>query len=251
MPVKTILSYETCVHAIAGAAGSIFAMSTFYPLDTIRFRKQIEDASKDNNGTLKALKSLLETEGFSSLYAGISPVLISLGTSNFVYFYTFHGLKTLLSSSVKNDLVIGILAGMTNVFLTTPLWVVNSRLKVKKQVPYVGLTDGLMHIRRTEGLGALWSGIYPSLMLVINPALQFAVYEALKRNISSKAAISVFLMGALAKTVSTVITYPLQLAQTRQRYGKEGKINMALLLFENELKALARYGPENYCLMFL
>ncbi|KAK4885776.1 hypothetical protein RN001_002047 [Aquatica leii] len=230
MSVQSILSYETCVHAIAGAAGSVFAMTTFYPLDTIRFRKQIEDVNKDNNSTLKALKKLLETEGLSSLYTGISPVLISLGTSNFVYFYTFHGLKTLLKSSVKNDLVIGILAGITNVFLTTPLWVVNSRLKVKKQVPYSGLMDGLTHITKTEGFGALWSGIQPSLMLVINPALQFAVYEALKRNVSSKTSIAVFLMGALSKAVSTIATYPLQLAQTRQRYGKEGKVNAAALL---------------------
>ncbi|KAF5304721.1 hypothetical protein FQA39_LY09498 [Lamprigera yunnana] len=240
MPVQSILSYDTCVHAIAGSAGSIVAMSTFYPLDTIRFRKQIEDTDKDNRGTLKVLRKLLETEGLSSLYSGILPVLTSLGVSNFIYFYTFHGLKSLLKTSVKNDLALGILAGLTNVLLTTPLWVVNSRLKVKKEVPYIGLIDGLMYVARTEGVSSLWSGIHPSLILVINPALQFAIYEALKRNTTSKTSLAVFVMGALAKSISTIMTYPLQLAQTRQRYGKDSRMSMLAML----LSILKKGGPK-------
>ncbi|KAB0804938.1 hypothetical protein PPYR_01908 [Photinus pyralis] len=237
---RNLFAYETCVHAIAGSVGSVVAMTTFYPLDTVRFRKQIEDTNSDDCSTYTALRRLLQTEGLAGLYAGIKPVLISLGTSNFVYFYTFHGLKSMLNSSVKNDLVLGLLAGVTNVLLTTPLWVVNSRLKVNKKVPYTGLLEGLVHISRTEGVQALWSGVYPSLMLVINPALQFAVYEALKRRVSPKTAATVFMIGATAKAVSTVITYPLQLAQTRQRYGKEGKMNMLALL----LAIAKKGGPQ-------
>ncbi|KAK5647401.1 hypothetical protein RI129_002293 [Pyrocoelia pectoralis] len=237
---KSIFTYETCVHAIAGSVGSVVAMTTFYPLDTIRFRKQIADTNNDDLSTYSALQRVLQVEGLAGLYAGIKPVLISLGTSNFVYFYTFHGLKSMLKSSVKNDLVLGLLAGVTNVLLTTPLWVVNSRLKINKQVPYTGLLDGMAYITRMEGVNALWSGVYPSLILVINPALQFAVYEALKRRIMPKTTATVFMMGAMAKAVSTVVTYPLQLAQTRQRYGKEGKMNVFALL----LSILKKGGPQ-------
>lgn len=65
-----------------------------------------------------------------ALYQGMKPVLASIGASNFVYFYTFHGLKTLQKSSARSDLLLGIAAGIVNVLATTPLWVVNSRLKV-------------------------------------------------------------------------------------------------------------------------
>lgn len=68
------------------------------------------------------------------MYAGITPGLTSLGTSSFIYFYTFHGLKRYMQgymhTSTQNDLFLGIVAGVVNVLVTTPLWVVNSRLKV-------------------------------------------------------------------------------------------------------------------------
>lgn len=50
-----------------------------------------------------------------SLYRGIQPVLISVCASNFVYFYTFHGLRSVFGQnkhSVSKDLLLGALAGM-------------------------------------------------------------------------------------------------------------------------------------------
>ena len=62
-------------------------------------------------------------------------VLISLFASNFVYFYSFHGLRSALVSDGKNsalkDLGIGTIAGVINVLLTNPLWVVNLRMKMQ------------------------------------------------------------------------------------------------------------------------
>lgn len=49
-----------------------------------------------------------------TLYRGIIPVLQSLCASNFVYFYTFHGLKMLKSQrkqSARNDLFLASIAG--------------------------------------------------------------------------------------------------------------------------------------------
>ena len=86
------------------------------------------------------------------------------------------------------DLILGALAGVVNVLSTTPFWVANTRLKMKGirsdfNLPYDNLIDGLKHIFNTEGIAGLWSGTMPSLMLVSNPAIQFACYEAIKRNL--------------------------------------------------------------------
>lgn len=167
--------------------------------------------------------------------------MISLASSNFVYFYTFHGLKSLIKSNeIQNDLALGIIAGVINVFLTTPLWVVNSRLKSSVSQPFSGLLDGLVHIANTEGLSALWSSIGPSLILVSNPAIHFTVYEALKRRFTARSAAAFFSMGAAAKAVATVLTYPLQLAQARQRHGSDGRMNTVVLL----LAILKEKGPR-------
>lgn len=41
-----------------------------------------------------------------------------------------------------------------------------------------------MQIASEEGVGALWNGTLPSLLLVLNPAIQFMIYEGLKRQLS-------------------------------------------------------------------
>lgn len=43
--------------------------------------------------------------------------------------------------------------------------------------------DCFVKVVRNEGFRALWSGLLSSLILVTNPAINFMIYEALKRNI--------------------------------------------------------------------
>jgi len=189
------------------------------------------------------LKELAEKEGVETLYRGLVPVLKSLCVSNFVYFYSFHGLKKFCANKIPpsalRDLMLGSLAGVINVLTTTPLWVVNTRIKMQglaaksngnghslREHNYTGLVDGLLKIYNQEGIQGLWAGTLPSLMLVINPAIQFMTYEGIKRRLSKTygndkqfSSIVYFLVGAVAKCVATVFTYPLQLVQTKLRHG--------------------------------
>lgn len=160
--------------------------------------------------------------------------------SGFVYFYTFHGLRAVFRDGTQKhsawkDLGLGAVAGAINVLATTPLWVVNTRIKMqgvklrqgdeslRNHPKYDGILDGLTKIVKFEGIGTLWASTLPSLMLVSNPAIQFAIYEALKRRLTNLLGTdtlsmgNVFLLGALSKSISTVITYPLQLVQSKSR----------------------------------
>lgn len=232
---KNIFTYDTLVHAISGAAGSVVAMSAFYPLDTVRSRLQLEEGRQSKN-TLAIIRELVAKEGPYTLYRGMVPVLQSLCMSNFVYFYTFHGLKELRSKrnqTASSDLLIASIAGVINVLTTTPLWVVNTRLKMRgvgitsetNNNEYTTLYDGLKHIWKYEGVEKLWAGTLPSLMLVANPAIQFMTYESMKRRIgisvggAQPPAWMFFAIGAIAKTIATSLTYPLQLVQTKLRHG--------------------------------
>ena len=100
----------------------------------------------------------------------------------------------------------------------------------------------LCYIAKKEGVKQLWNGTWASLILVSNPAIQYYVYERCKDeiisyrkkklsllhgltgSISSRTIddaiasttlqpIDAFILGALAKGIATVLTYPLQLAQ--------------------------------------
>lgn len=235
-----LFTYDTLVHAAAGAAGSTFAMTVFFPLDTVRSRLQVEEHRECKN-TLALLEDLIKEEGLPTVYRGLGPVLTSLWCSNFVYFYSFHGLRATFSGdaakhSVLRDLFLGSVAGIINVLVTTPMWVVNTRMKMqgvkltaadreklRKHPKYKGIFHGLLEISRTEGAQALWAGTLPSLVLVSNPAIQFMVYEALKRRAANAKvelnSLVIFAIGAVAKVVSTCLTYPLQVVQSKLRYG--------------------------------
>lgn len=237
----------TNIQSNAKASGT--AMSVFYPLDTVRSRLQLEDKREAKN-TLVTIKDIIQEEGVGSLYRGLEPVLYSLFASGFVYFYSFHGIRKMAGQKTAlKDLGIGALAGAINVFITTPLWVANTRIKmqgakmvldrqpkgtererkaggnIKSPIHYECLTDGLVKIVQNEGSAALWSGTIPSLVLVTNPAVQFMIFEMLKRKLQSmldKKELSpfhVFALGAMSKSVSTLLSYPLQVVQSKKRYG--------------------------------
>ncbi|XP_034046936.1 peroxisomal membrane protein PMP34 isoform X2 [Thalassophryne amazonica] len=193
-----VFSYESLVHAVSGAMGSVTAMTVFYPLDTARLRLQVDEKRKSRS-TPAILAEIVKEEGLLAPYRGWILVIYSLCCSNFVYFYCFHSLKASWrrgqQSSPSSDLVIGIVA------------------------------DAFVQIIRDEGVGALWNGTFPSLLLVLNPAVQFMIYEGLKRHLSSElhqelTSLEVFVIGAIAKTIATIVTYPLQTIQSILRFGQ-------------------------------
>ncbi|NWU57385.1 PM34 protein, partial [Dromas ardeola] len=217
--------------------GSMTAMTVFFPLDTARLRLQVDEKRKSKT-TPAVLLEIIKEEGLLAPYRGWFPVISSLCCSNFVYFYTFNSLKALWvkgqHSTTGKDLILGVVAGsVVNVLLTTPLWVVNTRLKLQGAkfrnediVPtnYKGIIDAFHQIIRDEGVLALWNGTFPSLLLVFNPAIQFMFYEGSKRKLLKKqlqlTSLDAFVIGAIAKAVATTLTYPLQTVQSILRFGR-------------------------------
>ncbi|XP_063796428.1 peroxisomal membrane protein PMP34 [Pseudophryne corroboree] len=264
---SSVLSYENVVHAMSGAVGGVTAMSLFYPLDTARLILQVDDQRKSRN-TAAVLMEIIKEEGLLAPYRGWFPVISSLCCSNFVYFYTYNSLKTLWAKgNVPNtgkDLTVGFIAGVVNVLLTTPLWVVNTRLKLQGAkfrdddiVPtkYTGITDAFQKILQQEGVMALWNGTFPSLLLVFNPAIQFMFYEALKRQLLRRqtelSSLEVFVIGAIAKAIATTVTYPLQTVQSVLRFGHEklnpeqrtmGSLRSVIYLLKQRVRRLGYLG---------
>lgn len=56
-------------------------------------------------------------------------------------------------------------------------------LVFKILISFSCFADAFSQIVRDEGYGALWNGTFPSLLLVLNPAIQFMIYEGLKRQL--------------------------------------------------------------------
>jgi len=251
-----LFTTRSLIHAIAGSTAGCCAITIFYPLNLIRTRHQLAETGK-SKGVWTTLMEIVESEGVTALYGGLWGNIVCLGTSNFVYFYIYNGLRAVLLSrkrrlgekqaiSASLNLLVACIAGSFNVMLTNPLWVASMRLmtqgKQKKEqdddskAEYSGVLDAVSQIAKCEGVAALWNGATASLMLVSNPVFQFVVYDKIKHIMARMAekrgiairGIEFFLMGALAKAVATVLTYPIQLSQSRLRNAKDTKYTSTL-----------------------
>ena len=123
-----------------------------------------------------------------------------------------------------------------------------------------------------NGLAGFWRGVVPSLIMVSNPALQYAFYESASdafrrrrrvRTVAGSAptrlaagpraltALEVFVAASLAKMGATVLTYPVLLVKTRlqasgSRGGKKPKTTFAREApsYDGAFDALRRIARE-------
>lgn len=176
-------------------------------------------------GLVPTLSRLYERK---ELYRGAGSVVMTLATSSFLFFYAHQLLQGLIvkhnyQKTALLSLLGSSLAGMINVLITNPMWVANLRIIKGSQT---SLWQELRNIVKTEGWKSLWNGTGTSLLLVSNPVLQFFVYEQMKASRLKKTGtvtlspIEAFCVGALAKGIATIATYPLQLAQVLLRLQK-------------------------------
>jgi adenine nucleotide transporter 17 len=151
------------------------------------------------------------------LYRGATPLALTLGASNFLFFYINEVVKRLMSQkSLSNNirsLIASIFAGICNVLVMNPFWVANLRL-VTRGDSRSNIFKELRHIARSQGTTYLWNGTAASFFLVSNPVIQFFLYDHLKGNNINLGPIKAFIDGAVAKAIATVLTYPLQLSQS-------------------------------------
>ncbi|TCD63204.1 ADP/ATP carrier protein [Steccherinum ochraceum] len=71
-----------------------------------------------------------------------------------------------------------------------------------------------------EGVTGLWLGIKPGLVLTVNPAITYGLYERVKSVVSLGGEVKIspwmsFFVGALSKSLATVVTYPYIMAKVR------------------------------------
>ena len=254
------------LHALSGAMGSAISLTVLHPFETTRTRLQV-DPTLNPRSSFLLIYEIAKREGGRGLYRGWCSLVVASASSNFVYFFCFRGWTRRWTSfgffddssfrRIAMDLIGGYLAGVVVVLVTNPLWLANTRLKLQGvhheakeredhgRRKHRGIFDCLLAVSREEGILALWNGTFASIVLAINPAIQFGVYETLKRHrwvlrnaakmmLWSTKSLSTpsdadfvpaepFFNALLAKFVATIVTYPLQVVQTQRRAGIHGK----------------------------
>ncbi|KAM0516745.1 hypothetical protein ACHAPE_005379 [Trichoderma viride] len=228
---------DNVAHALAGAGGGILSMILTYPLITLSTRAQVE-SRKAESKFVEAVQKIIAREGVSGLYAGINSALFGISVTNFIYYYWYEWTRAFFEKAATRagraskklttieSIIAGAIAGSATVIITNPIWVVNTRITTRRQnADDVEAGAGavakrskapstigtLMALLKNEGPQALFSGVIPALVLVINPILQYTLFEQMKNTVEKKRKITptvAFVLGALGKLFATSVTYP-------------------------------------------
>ena len=196
---------------------------------------------KTPRSSVAVLKHVLATEGVVGLYRGLVSGLLGMGVAwaSYYYFYNVFAKRAAALAGKASpaglgngwNLAVGAGAGTVTCVVTNPLWVVNTRVKLRgKDARSEGVLAELARLHREEGVAGLFQGLVPSLVLVSNPSVQFMCAELIKRRyLASLRArggpaadeavllgpLFQFTVGAASKLVSTLVTYPYQVIKTR------------------------------------
>ncbi|KAL8908474.1 MAG: hypothetical protein Q9207_000780 [Kuettlingeria erythrocarpa] len=245
---------DNVLHALSGAGGGLLSMTLTYPLITLSTRAQVE-SKRAHSSTYDAVRRIVQREGITGLYSGLESALFGISVTNFVYYYWYEWTRAFFeraairSSRVSKKLttiesmIAGAIAGSATVLITNPIWVVNTRMTARQSespsddpLPDPAIASPkpkskpstistLLSLFRTEGPQALFAGVLPALVLVVNPILQYTIFEQLKIVLEKRRKVTprdVFLLGAIGKLLATSITYPYITIKSRM-HVKEGK----------------------------
>ncbi|KAF2016685.1 mitochondrial carrier [Aaosphaeria arxii CBS 175.79] len=254
---------DNVAHALAGAGGGLLSMALTYPLITLSTRAQVE-SKRAQSSTLNAARRIIKREGIVGLYAGLESALFGISVTNFVYYYWYEWTRAFFEKAALKSgrasrklttvesMIAGAIAGSATVLLTNPIWVVNTRMTARKSESEEQVLPGakpakapstlgtLFSIIREEGFSRLFAGVMPALVLVINPILQYTVFEQLKNMLEKKRRVTpkdAFYLGALGKLLATSITYPYITVKSRMHVaGKDGPKDDMITSFRKIIK---------------
>ncbi|ORY36503.1 mitochondrial carrier [Rhizoclosmatium globosum] len=215
------------------------SMALTYPLVTASTRAQALISTF--NAQKETFLKIIREEGVAGLYAGIESAMFGIAVTQGVYYYWYEYVKAAFeqaqeverSISTLESMTAGAIAGAATSLITNPIWVVNLRQTVKKssldasdvskKTKPLTTLQTIMKIYKEEGITGFWKGIIPALILVINPIIQYTVFERLKDILQTRrggAALSgfdFFLLGAVSKLCATSITYPYIVVKSRMQ----------------------------------
>ncbi|KAJ5813871.1 hypothetical protein N7504_010526 [Penicillium tannophilum] len=232
-PSVAVQQSDNIAHALAGAGGGVLSMILTYPLITLSTRAQVE-SKRAHSTNLDAIRRIVQREGISGLYSGLESALFGISVTNFVYYYWYEWTRAAFEKAAVQagraskklttveSMIAGAIAGSATVMITNPIWVINTRMTARKsESEEQGLPGApkskastlstLMDLLRQEGPKALFAGVLPALILVINPILQYTIFEQLKNMVERRRRMTpkdAFYLGALGKILATSITYP-------------------------------------------
>eukprot|EP00127_Corallochytrium_limacisporum_P003921 Clim_evm6s155 gene=Clim_evmTU6s155 len=225
------------MHLLAGGSAGLVESCMCHPLDTIKTRMQLaKNLQGKMPGPLATAKRIVQREGFTALYKGLTAVVSGIVPKMAIRFSSFESYKGLMMDengkcTTAQTFLAGLGSGVTEaVMVVTPMEVVKIRLQAQRHSmtdpqdtpKYRGSLHAAVTIVREEGIGALYKGVIPTVLRqATNQAVNFTAYNALKEayathyNQAEAASWIYFLFGAVSGAMGPLANSPIDVIKTR------------------------------------
>eukprot|EP00055_Hartaetosiga_balthica_P007135 m.24127 g.24127 ORF g.24127 m.24127 type:complete len:338 (-) comp5621_c0_seq1:1409-2422(-) len=236
------------VHFVSGGIGACISASVTCPLEVVKTRMQssmydytaVRKGSWAISATATALKHTAQTEGALALWKGLGPMLLGVVPSRAIYFFGYNFMKTKTkawnegNASWKTHLFSAASAALCSTTIVNPLWVIKTRVQLAKSHAAMHGAETLAatsiptssiaiakKILAEEGAVGFMRGVSASIAGVLETAIQFAIYEQLKKQFvdedSKWLGLQIPVVSAVAKLIAIGISYPHEVVRTRLR----------------------------------
>ncbi|KAF5308262.1 hypothetical protein FQR65_LT06255 [Abscondita terminalis] len=194
---KTVEDLSTLSNATAGFLAAFFSSVAICPTELVKCKLQAMYESNKQDlalgkevrriGPGQLVKEIFKYEGIPGFFKGFVPTLVREMPGYFFFFGGYEGTRELLRSGnqrkedigLVKTMVAGGVGGMVFWSITYPIDVAKSRIQVNSSNEY--LVPLLINIGRREGIGALYNGLFPTLIRTIPAtAALFVTYEYTK-----------------------------------------------------------------------
>ena len=214
----------------AGAIAGISEILTFYPLDVVKTRMQLE-TGKTSHGLVGSFQTIIKEEGFGRLYRGLVPPLLLEAPKRAVKFAandfwgkTYLDLAGETKMNQKLSILTGCSAGVTESFIVVPFELVKIKLQDKTST-FKGPMDVLRHIVKKDGLLGLYSGMEATMWRHFwwNGGFFGSIHTVRsympKAETSGGQLFNNFVSGSIGGFVGTVINTPFDVVKSRIQGG--------------------------------
>jgi len=184
-----------------------------------------------SEGMTSYAKLMFENEGgITPFYSGVVTSAIQSATEKALYFFAYTFLKNgyvditgINNIGTASNLVLGCMAEWAHLPVTLPIDCVTTAIQTddKNRGAFVLMAN----ILSEKGIGGFYKGIQAYTVLCLKPAIQYTVYEQVKkivitaRRVQAKthgqrdvddtlSAAEAFFLGMVARIVATMLTYP-------------------------------------------
>ncbi|KAF9516680.1 hypothetical protein BS47DRAFT_1340564 [Hydnum rufescens UP504] len=232
---------------LAGAIAGISEICTFYPLDVVKTRMQLERGQSPS--LVASFRNIVAQEGFGRLYKGLVPPLLLEAPKRATKCQWSRLLEPPLMPikySGQSTMTLGLStltgcsAGATESFVVVPFELVKIRLQ-DKATTFKGPIEVIKHILKTEGALGLYNGGYFGTIFQVKAYLP-------KPDSPQSRLMNDFVAGTFGGLVGTAMNTPFDVVKSRiQGAGKVPGVvpkygwtypSLALIAREEGLRAL-------------